>query len=158
MNTYGVGNALLFLGLIEIAVVCWRYGAWRLMKNIKQMRDKAPFFLLKYMWYFITPALLIFAIVFACINFTPISYNDKPFPMWSNWVGFGLMMISLVPIPVFAVIKYIRYRKTNHAVGLSPLKTIQELTIPTEGWGPALTQHQESVVRIDMKRRAISAF
>lgn len=35
LDTYGVGYALLFLGLVEVAVVSWRYGADRLLDNLK---------------------------------------------------------------------------------------------------------------------------
>lgn len=140
LNTYAVGHALLFLGLIEIAVVCWRYGTSRVMSNIKQMRGAPPWFILKVMWLFGTPALLIFAIAFSAINFHPLMYDAYLYPMWINWLGLVLMAISLIPVPIFAVIKFIRYRRSHHAIHLSPLETLEQLTIPTEDWGPALKQ------------------
>jgi hypothetical protein len=38
LDTYGVGNALLILGIFEVGVVAWRYGATRLIDNVEVLR------------------------------------------------------------------------------------------------------------------------
>ena len=106
------------------------------------------------MWYFVTPGLLLFAIVFSSINFEPISYDDYLYPIWANYLGLGLMMISLLPVPIFAIFKFIKYRKTVHGVGKTSCQLLQELTTPTEDWGPALKQYRKALST--HKRAAIS--
>ncbi len=38
LDTYGVGYALLFLGIVEVSVVAWIYGANKLLDNIEVSR------------------------------------------------------------------------------------------------------------------------
>ena len=142
MNTYAVGNCLLFLGLVEVAVVCWRYGAWRLMKNIKTMHGNPPCILWKYTWYILTPGLLLFAIIFSCINYTPLSYDTYIYPTWANWLGLGLMMISLLPVPIYAIYHFVEYSRSPAGKNKSALKILQEISSPTEDWGPFLRKYR----------------
>ena len=87
MDSYAVGYALLILGLVEITVISWRYGAGRLLKNIQSMIQKPPIlgWFFKYTWIAVSPTLLIFSLIFTFLYIEPLKYGKGPPHIMSCW-------------------------------------------------------------------------
>ena len=58
----------------------------------------------KILWNFSTPLALAALFVGAIFTYAPMYYpNGTPYPYWTEYVGFYLILISMVPIPVYAL-------------------------------------------------------
>lgn len=44
------------------------------------------------------------------INFKPLNYDDYVFPLWANWVGWGIALSSMVLVPAYSVYKFFSIR------------------------------------------------
>ena len=108
-DTYAVGKALLFVGLAEVTVIAWRYGANRLVSNLEFMIGKRRGLLVfKVLWVGVAPFLLLFAIVFSFTQEKPASYAGYVFPPWGVGIGWAMTLTSILPIPLYAIYKLIR--------------------------------------------------
>lgn len=51
-----------------------------------------------------------FVVVVSVINFKPLNYDDYVFPLWANWVGWGIALSSMVLVPAYSVYKFFSIR------------------------------------------------
>lgn len=51
-----------------------------------------------------------FVVVVSIINFKPLTYDDYIFPLWANWVGWGIAGSSMVLVPSYVVYKFLSTR------------------------------------------------
>lgn len=58
------------------------------------------------MWKYIVPVLLLSIIAFDAIMFQPLEYGKYKFPMWTNYLGYSVNLVMLLPIPAFALYKW----------------------------------------------------
>ncbi len=138
LDTYAVGYALLFIGLCEVLVVAWRYGSGRLVENIERMLGPHRTLVVwKYIWLIVTPALLFFALIFMLIQLKTVTYGTYTFPSWADSFGWFLTCLSILPIPFYAVYKFISFVRTEGR-GLPLLKSLKILSMPSEKWHPSL--------------------
>ena len=97
----------------EAVAVCWLYGADRFYDNLKEMGGKRPSMYWKLMWKYIVPCLLLSIIVFDAVMFQPLQYGSYKFPMWSNWVGYSVNLLMLLPIPIYALYNYYKTKSNG---------------------------------------------
>jgi len=157
MDAFGVGYALLLLGLVEILVVAWLYGAERLLDNVESMIGYRPWKGWIIVWKFITPGLLLFAIFFTITQLRPLTYGPYTYPTYMTYIGCILTLISLGPIPGYAIYYFIyEWRRTStNATGLYKIITVLKNATATDEnkWHPALVKHQLSDIDIDGIRK-----
>ena len=145
MDTFGVGYALLILGLIEVGVVAWGYGAGRLLENIRTMIGWRPSIIWKIIWMVVTPTLLVFSSGFSILNYEALTYGKLyKFPHWASAIGWCLTCVSLSPIPVYLIYKLISHMRSEEGKGQSVFDALRTLSRPTNEWGPALVQYRHS--------------
>lgn len=51
-----------------------------------------------------------FVVVVSIINFKPLTYDDYIFPLWANWVGWGIALSSMTLVPIYIIYKCLRTR------------------------------------------------
>lgn len=56
------------------------------------------------------PCPLQFVVVMSIVNFKPLTYDDYVFPLWANWVGWGIALSSMVLVPAYSVYKFLSTR------------------------------------------------
>ena len=56
-----------------------------------------------YMWKFVTPALLVFALAFMIYDSQPLTYGDYAFPRWATGLGWCLTAVSVGPTLAYFV-------------------------------------------------------
>ena len=49
-------------------------------------------------------------VVVSVINFKPLNYDDYVFPLWANWVGWGIALSSMVLVPAYGIYKFFSIR------------------------------------------------
>ncbi|XP_058384594.1 sodium-dependent noradrenaline transporter isoform X2 [Diceros bicornis minor] len=110
LDTFAAGTSILFAVLMEAIGVSWFYGVDRFSNDIQQMMGFKPGLYWRLCWKFVSPAFLLFVVVVSIINFKPLTYDDYIFPLWANWVGWGIALSSMVLVPAYIVYKFIRTR------------------------------------------------
>ena len=107
----------LFIALLEIVVVGWIYGAYRLWDNVEEMGiTRHP--LIKWYWIicwkFITPLILIILVV---VTFVDKVENEET---WQNGtIRWLIALTSVGIIPGFAIHEVIKRYRNNEELGVS---------------------------------------
>uniref|UniRef100_A0A8C9E794 Transporter n=1 Tax=Phocoena sinus TaxID=42100 RepID=A0A8C9E794_PHOSS len=123
LDTFAAGTSILFAVLMEAIGVSWFYGVDRFSNDIQQMMGFKPGLYWRLCWKFVSPAFLLFVVVVSIINFKPLTYDDYIFPLWANWVGWGIAGSSMVLVPAYVVYKFLSTRgslRERLAYGITP--------------------------------------
>ncbi|XP_024137396.1 sodium- and chloride-dependent GABA transporter 2 isoform X2 [Oryzias melastigma] len=100
------GMCLLFVAIFETICIAWVYGADRFYDNIEDMIGYRPNPIIKYCWYFFTPATCFGTFAFALIKYSPLKYNNTyVYPWWGNGIGWILALTSMLCIPLWMAAK-----------------------------------------------------
>lgn len=137
-DTYSAGYSLLVVALIEVIAVSWVYGFWRFSRDIQLMIGNpccGCFRISLYvywwpMWIIITPAMILFVLIYMGLNHTRLSNNGVPNPDWVEAMGFVMVGAALIFIPVVALMEYCKEAGW--------IQVFMKVLSPTEDWGPAL--------------------
>lgn len=133
IDHYAASISIMFLAFFQIIAIAWFYGVRRLSKNIKQMTGKAPSLYFRSCWLVVGPCLLFVSVknlypanifecitlnksslqslwIFSLINYRPPTYdNDEyEYPTWAHALGWFFAALSLICIPVFAVVAIVQ--------------------------------------------------
>lgn len=110
LDTFAAGTSILFAVLMEAIGVSWFYGVDRFSNDIQQMMGFKPGLYWRLCWKFVSPAFLLFVVVVSIINFKPLTYDDYIFPLWANWVGWGIALSSMILVPAYIIYKFLSTR------------------------------------------------
>lgn len=106
------------------------------------MLGHRPAVIWKYIWVFVTPSLLIFAITLQIVGLKPIEYGSQVFPKYASNIGWCLTSISLLPIPIYAIYKLVCFKRSAEGCDVPLKRALVTLTAPAADWGPALTKYR----------------
>lgn len=138
MDTYGAGFAVTFVGIWELIGLMWIYGFKNVCKDIKLMLGSEPSWFWKICWGFISPLFLIVIFLAAVITWTEPKYNGVvTYPEWAHIVGWVLVGLSAVQIPLWAVIQTFYYLCKGR---------IGQVVKPTRKWGPGDPQVRRAIL------------
>ncbi|XP_030746913.1 sodium- and chloride-dependent GABA transporter ine-like [Sitophilus oryzae] len=110
IDHYAASISIMYLAFFEVIAVAWFYGAFRLCKNVKTMTGRHPGWFIKICWLVVTP-LMIFALwVFLILDYEPPTYNNGAYhyPPWAIALGWIICSLSIVCIPVYMVVVFLR--------------------------------------------------
>ncbi|KAJ8297706.1 hypothetical protein KUTeg_024237 [Tegillarca granosa] len=126
-------------------------GVDRFYKDIELMIGYKPSIWWKICWKFITPAMIIFIWLFSVTQLSPVTYGKYEYPSWAIAFGWILGIVSLVPLPVCAIIAIVKEE--------GPLiERVKKLLKPAKEWGPAVNRHREEyLASLDSASAASSA-
>lgn len=65
-------------------------------------------------WCFISPTILLLIIIRLVVNPDIVAVNGKALPNWAQALGWLIVVLTLLPIPVFAVYEFIKAYKIRH--------------------------------------------
>ncbi|XP_044732346.1 sodium- and chloride-dependent GABA transporter ine-like isoform X2 [Chrysoperla carnea] len=110
IDHYAASISIMYLAFFEIIAVAWFYGAWRLSKNVEDMTGHPPSLYFRFCWLILAPLLLLFLWIFALIDYTPPTYDNGnyTYPDWAIGLGWFISSLSLICIPAFAIIVFIK--------------------------------------------------
>nr|CAB3266322.1 sodium-dependent proline transporter [Phallusia mammillata] len=134
-NNYSAFYGLLLLSFILCIVANWGYGyfftyKWRLVSDIKLMIGFQPNWYFRINWLIITPALIMFVVIYSAIQHAPMAYPGPKdvYPAWADNLGLCMSATCVVVVPL-----YMFYRA---AVALYRRESLWELFLPSPKWGP----------------------
>lgn len=107
LDTHAAGTSILFGVLIEAIGVSWFYGVDRFSDDIEHMMGFKPGLYWRLCWKFVSPAFLLFVVIASIVNAGDLKYDDYTFPKWSNYIGWGIALSSMVFVPFYAIYKLI---------------------------------------------------
>ncbi|KAK7500589.1 hypothetical protein BaRGS_00008164 [Batillaria attramentaria] len=136
MDWYCATFSLMLLSLTEVLVISWIYGVNRFYKDIELMIGYKPSVYWKVLWCFVTPATILFIWIFSVSQLAPVTYGTYNYPTWAIVFGWGLGLISLLPLPVVAIHSICKEKGTLW-------QRIKKLSRPADNWGPALPENRE---------------
>ncbi|KAA3681731.1 solute carrier family 6 (neurotransmitter transporter, noradrenalin) member 2 [Paragonimus westermani] len=133
MDRYIAGAALLIGSLFQVIAVAWFYGLDQLCDDIKSMALPSPSLYWRLSWKFITPIVLTIMIVSSVLDPTPLVYNygtrhpellkdsslvvnvtiqgtsqHYVYPHWAFYLGVILSTVSVIMIPLTAIMVIVR--------------------------------------------------
>ncbi|XP_063821760.1 sodium- and chloride-dependent GABA transporter ine isoform X2 [Ostrinia nubilalis] len=108
MDYYAASLSITYLAFFEVVAIAWFYGVGRLSSNIKQMTGRVPSFYFRFCWLIATPALLLALWVASLVDYTPPGYRQYAYPAWAQVLGWIIASLSLLCIPVYAVVTIVR--------------------------------------------------
>ncbi|KAK6191226.1 hypothetical protein SNE40_002962 [Patella caerulea] len=99
MDTYAASWSVFLMAILECVVIAWIYGADRFLQDIEQMigvqsRHWHNFF--KLFWKFLTPGTLLFLLFFNWIQYSPMEYAGKKYPLWAECIGWVMAFIPVI--------------------------------------------------------------
>ncbi|KAK3758157.1 hypothetical protein RRG08_060814 [Elysia crispata] len=108
MDTYAAPISILLIVFLENIAVAWIYGVDRFSQDIETMLGSPPGNFWKTTWTYISPMFLLTLFILSLMDSPPPEYGNYVYPYWSLTVGWVLVFASLVCIPIFIVIAFIR--------------------------------------------------
>jgi len=146
-DKYAADIALLVFGLSECIGLGWLYGAKRFMNDIRSMIgdrfvDHPAFKWWPLNWCALTPAVLSFVMLFSFISWSPPTAGHYEYPPWAHAIGWMMVFLSLVFIPVVMV-----YEVLIKASG-TPLERFREATRARASWGPAVPSNRREAADV----------
>ncbi|XP_003451768.1 sodium- and chloride-dependent GABA transporter ine isoform X1 [Oreochromis niloticus] len=103
MDHYTAVVSLMFLAFFEVVAVCWIFGVPRISLMIRRMLGKSPNIYFRVCWLLLCPMLVLCILVSSIIQYTPPHYGKYEYPVWAEWVGWGVSLVSIVWIPFGAI-------------------------------------------------------
>ncbi|PZC81999.1 sodium- and chloride-dependent glycine transporter 1 isoform X2 [Helicoverpa armigera] len=137
MDKYAANWSVLIIAIGECILIAWIYGAEKFCGDIQRMigrQTKLWVFFWSAMWRIITPAALVFILVFNWIEYKPASYGYYVYPMWADAVGWILGVLPVVVVVLMAIDQI-----CSGPDDLTIMEKARALSRPTEEWGPSAT-------------------
>ena len=128
MDTYGSGFAVIWIALWEVIGFAWIYGYKNVCRDFALMLKDEPGIFWKVTWVAITPLILIIIFISSLVTWSEHKYGEiVPYPYWAHWVGWGIVALSAVQVPLWAVIMTLYYLIKGN---------VGHVVKPTKEWGP----------------------
>ncbi|XP_046391342.1 sodium-dependent proline transporter-like isoform X2 [Ischnura elegans] len=131
MDAYGGGIAVLFIAISECIGLIWIYGLHKICDDLEFMLGYRPQLYWRITWAFFAPVILLAIFIYSLIVHKPLRYEEYDYPDWADGVGWCLACLSMLQIPIIAVIVIFQQK------GPSLKQKILQSLRPTEEWGPS---------------------
>lgn len=103
MDHYTAVVSLMFLALTEVVSVCLIFGVPRLSLMINRMLGKTPSIFFRLCWLLLCPMLVLCILISSIAQYSPARYGDYKYPLWAEFLGWGISLVSIVWIPLGAI-------------------------------------------------------
>ncbi|XP_076587827.1 sodium- and chloride-dependent GABA transporter 1 isoform X1 [Chaetodon auriga] len=125
MDHYTAVVSLVFLAFFEVVAVCWIFGVPRIALMIKRMQGQTPNIYFRLCWLVLCPMLVLCILTSSIAQYSPARYGTYTYPLWAEWVGWGVSLVSIVWIPLGAI----QEMYNNKGSFLQRLKTAMTSTV-----------------------------
>uniref|UniRef100_A0A6Q2ZPU9 Transporter n=1 Tax=Esox lucius TaxID=8010 RepID=A0A6Q2ZPU9_ESOLU len=107
LDNYAAGTSILFGVLVEAIGVSWFYGVDRFSEDIERMMGFKPGLYWRLCWKFVSPTFLLVVVIASIVTSSSLKYDNYEFPPWSNIVGWGVALSSMMFVPAYAIYKFL---------------------------------------------------
>ncbi|KAM7416657.1 hypothetical protein PAMA_018624 [Pampus argenteus] len=132
MDHYTAVVSLTFLAFFEVVAVCWIFGVPRISFMIARMQGRNPNIYFRVCWLLLCPILVLCILISSIIHYTPVHYGKYKYPVWAEWVGWGVSLVSIIWVPLGAIHEIYRHKGSL----LQRLKTTTTPTLILEAEDP----------------------
>ncbi|XP_063718053.1 sodium- and chloride-dependent glycine transporter 2-like isoform X2 [Symsagittifera roscoffensis] len=125
---------LLIIGILELIIISWVYGADRFIDDISFMLQYDVNRFWKYVWQFVSPLSLLIVLVLSLINYSQATvqtlYGTYTYPLYCECIGWAMVILPFFFIPCVAISKV-------SAIEEGTLREkVEKLLKPDLSWGP----------------------
>uniref|UniRef100_UPI00358F3C41 sodium-dependent noradrenaline transporter-like n=1 Tax=Myxine glutinosa TaxID=7769 RepID=UPI00358F3C41 len=107
LDNFAAGTSIMFGVFIEAIGVAWFYGVDRFSDDIEKMMGFRPGLYWRVCWKILSPCCLLFVVMTSIIKWKPLIYEEYPFPMWANLLGWCIATSSMIFVPGYAIYKLV---------------------------------------------------
>ncbi|GFY49748.1 sodium- and chloride-dependent glycine transporter 2 [Trichonephila inaurata madagascariensis] len=140
-DKYAANFSVLIIAICECLLISWNYGMEiksfllrkKFLRDVEKMigtKSYAWSLFWTAMWKVLTPATLVFILVFNWIEYKPATIGKYVYPVWANVVGWIIAFFPVVVIVLRMIYKLCTITKRPFREKLSLLMQ------PTDEWGP----------------------
>ncbi|XP_035217234.1 sodium-dependent proline transporter-like isoform X2 [Stegodyphus dumicola] len=132
-DKYAANFSVLIIAICECLLVSWNYGAERFLRDIEKMIGSRSYvwsIFWAIMWRILTPATLVFILVFNWIEYTPAKSGTYVYPAWANAVGW---VIAFFPVAVIVIMMFYKLCTITKRPFREKMSLLMQ---PTDEWGP----------------------
>ncbi|OQV25275.1 Sodium-dependent dopamine transporter [Hypsibius exemplaris] len=108
LDSYAAGYSLMLAVFLECIAVSWIYGISRICQDIHEMLGFTPGIFWRICWKWVSPAAVLFIIIYGIVNYAPLEVNKYVYPGWANGIGWLIAASSMSCMPLMAIYKFIR--------------------------------------------------
>lgn len=138
MDTYGGGFSVLVIAIFELIALMWGYGVRRFCDDLEFMLGFRPNYFWQICWAIVAPLVLAFIFIYGLTDLKRITYGkDIQYPEWADGVGWVLVLITVLQIPIWAIFVLIKNRKD-----------LSKVFKPTSSWGPGDPKAREDLLKL----------
>lgn len=133
-DKYAANWSVLVIAIMECVLISWCYGTDNFLCDIQEMIGVRGYLFRKFwtlMWKYLSPATLLFILVFNWIEYTPAKLGSYVYPFWANAIGW---IVALLPIIVIATIALYKLSTVSKGSFMERVKLTMK---PTDDWGPS---------------------
>ncbi|XP_078594952.1 sodium- and chloride-dependent creatine transporter 1-like isoform X1 [Branchiostoma floridae x Branchiostoma japonicum] len=110
------GISLLFMSFFECVAIAWIFGVNRFYDSIEIMIGYKPLPWFKICWTVLTPLIAVGIFLFMCVTWSPMEFKHFTgtyyFPTWAEGIGWAMVVIVILCVPVTAVVKICQAKGT----------------------------------------------
>ncbi|XP_067948115.1 sodium- and chloride-dependent glycine transporter 1-like isoform X2 [Watersipora subatra] len=139
LDWYSASHCLLVIVFFELVGLVYVYGWRQFISDIELMVGQKSLGYWMYFivcWLVLSPAGILFILVFASYDYEAVSYNGVEYPAWAESLGWLVALSSMLMIPLWACVVYCQ--KSNH------FEYIKMGITSEPNWGPALEENREN--------------
>ncbi|GFR73670.1 sodium- and chloride-dependent glycine transporter 2 [Elysia marginata] len=140
MDTYAASYSLMTIGFVQSVAISYIYGAERFFQDMKIMYGARPLLLWKILWMFVSPALVLFILIFAIVEYSPATYGSYEYDYTGDILGWLMVAAAAFWIPFWVV-----YTLCTEKEGRDFFQKLKNVSTPNIFWGPALVKHRQLV-------------
>jgi len=133
LNDFSAGYTLLIIGILELVAISAVYGFRKFAVDIELMLGKKPSMFWIVMWTGITPAIILFVVIWKAVNQKPMQVDGYVFPPWAQALCWMIVAWPFVTLLVWMIV-YTCYK--------GALDVCRQVSQPLPGWGPALQENR----------------
>ncbi|ELU10824.1 hypothetical protein CAPTEDRAFT_115534 [Capitella teleta] len=105
---YATGWCIILIGMLEVIIFGWIYGADHVMKYIREMTGVKLWCHWWVAWKIITPAALLVILIFNLAIFTPLAFGPYTLPTWAQALGWLMALAAPAVVVIAAIVSIVR--------------------------------------------------
>ncbi|XP_048246078.1 sodium- and chloride-dependent glycine transporter 1-like [Haliotis rufescens] len=117
---------------LECVSVVYFYGVKQMGKDVEMMLGKPLPTIVKILWAFVIPAVLLMAFLLTLLRYQPPTYGKYSFPGYASVIGWFIASVSIIPLPIYIILA-VKKHMGSHTF----TESIQMALRPEDAWRPS---------------------
>ncbi|XP_048254887.1 sodium- and chloride-dependent glycine transporter 1-like [Haliotis rufescens] len=110
IDWYIAALSVILFCFLECIAVGWIYGIDRFSKDIELMLGHPPPIILRFLWCFVIPVVLLTVFVLTLVQYGPPTYGKYKYPPYAVTIGWCIATVPIIPLLVCAALSLLKHR------------------------------------------------